>query len=76
MQLGQWLKDKYDLIDSILVSRAGMAENNCEKFLVSALFELISRTCIREKSVEAYSMQSVNVWLGREAASLQQNDKL
>lgn len=66
----QQAEDKFDLVNSLLVSRVGMVGDYDHIRLGSALCELIRRVWIQRRRVQVHSMPSVNVRSARAAANL------
>lgn len=65
----QRLKDKFDLVDVVLVSRVGMARNAVHTRLCITLCELTSRVWIKKGREQAHNMPNVRMRSAREATS-------
>lgn len=61
----QRLKDQYDLVDDIFVSRVGMAEEDHHTRLASELFALMSGLLTRDRRVQTHTGSNVEVLLGK-----------
>lgn len=69
-------KDRYDLVDSSLVSRVSMAQHGDRTHLVCAFCELKSRILTAERRVQAHGMTSVKLRSAREAVRLAARRKM
>lgn len=70
LQMKQRAEDRYDLVDSLLVSRVGMTRDYDSSHLISALFKLINQIWIQRRHVEAYPLPNVRLWSPREVPVL------
>lgn len=61
-------KDRYHLVDGVVVSCAGTVRKNDQICLISALCELKSSKMIQKRPMEANSMPSLKIWSANEDA--------
>lgn len=66
----QQTKDKYELVDEVLVSCVSMTENVDHTRPIGAFFELTGKIWTEGGRVQAKSMPSVKMRSGRKAARL------
>lgn len=59
-------ENRYDLVDGLLVSCAGMASDNDHTRLVAELCALRSRLCIVGRPVQTHAMPSVETLSAKE----------
>lgn len=70
LQVKERARDRCSLVDGILMSRDGRAEDDDHTHLIGALHQLINRSWLQGKRMETYCMLSVKMLSAREAASL------
>lgn len=63
-------KDTYELVDGFFIFFVGVAENDNDTCFIRALYQLISKIWVQERSVQVLGMPVVSVRLARENARI------